>query len=226
MLGSEVVWKRLGAVVEETASLRIRVLQQSRANQQLRREVDRQRELLAKIMDLERQNQLFDARIPQGATALRQHDALTSHTNLEGLLPLGQVASARCLWERHRMGREELRVEQQRRWAGFERERADRDMVPMLQHRVREAMQATEAANARIQELEMARAQVKEALAVDTSHLCTRLGLGAPVGHTAATPDPPAMKDPSALSLGGVFGLRASKPQWQTPGSPLRPSRR
>lgn len=246
MPGSEVVWTRLGTVVEELASLRIRVLEQSRRNRQLRREVDLQHEMLVKISDLERQNKMFAERTgweqlacsPVGCSpeankwhALRRRKQMTlpMHENLEGLLPASQVSSARCHRERHRMVREELLAEQQRRRIRRDSEQVDRDMVPQLQQRVQKATEAIDAAKARIADIQAARAQVKEALGVDAPHLCSRLGLGSTRDQEVAKSEPVGARikgnDTSSLSAGGVFGLRAGQQRLQKPVGYPQPRR-
>jgi len=118
------------------------------------------------------------------------------------------------------MVREELLGEQQRRRELFEAERPDREMVIVLEDRVRAAVRTNEAAKARIREVELFRAQVKEALGNDAprndsqarvyaqEHGGACVGVDSPgAGRRAPVASPTNM--PVAPSAGGVFGLRS-----------------
>jgi len=218
MVGTEVLWSHLGTLVEEIASLRIQIAEQSKRNKLLTKEVEIQRELCAQIEDLEQQNKLFAERIPKGVALLRQcdhrllHKTALDNVYMDGLLAKEEIDAARLHWERHRMMREDLLTARSRRRARYEEETQDRETAAQLRRRIEVAQRAIEAAKARIKGMEAVKAKVIETIGNDESppplarrNLRARSGSQSAAASTAVTRQ--------GLSCGGVFARYEPPPR-------------
>mmetsp|Transcript_129876 Transcript_129876/g.250485 ORF Transcript_129876/g.250485 Transcript_129876/m.250485 type:complete len:429 (-) Transcript_129876:39-1325(-) len=156
----EELWKNLGDIMEELKWYRSRVAEQSKKNQRLRREVDEQRAILTRIADLELQHRLFASRVPQGLALLEQ-GADEFHTMEE----VQMIDNARQLWDQDRLRRKDCDNKYARLQAALERERADRNMLPMLQRKIDETREATKESRTRMQAIrwEFSQSQAQQA---------------------------------------------------------------